>query len=149
MVTLLENKPWFKSREVLRETVEDGALPLHNIIALSIAIDTHRLLYGPNPMETISPHTNFLGKRLYDSLTPLRHSNGVPVSQIYKGTCSSYGNDTTQGATVVFNVIGRGGKCAPWTAVIEKFADNRGVYIRSEDLCNWGGLAKHLEFETW
>jgi molybdenum cofactor sulfurtransferase len=47
MVTVLGSKPWFKSREVLHESLEDGTLPFH-IIALSTAIDTHERLYGPN-----------------------------------------------------------------------------------------------------
>ena len=55
---------------------------VHNI-ALSTAIDTPKRLYGSDPMETIRRHTSFPGKRLYDSLTSLRHSDGVSVCQVY------------------------------------------------------------------
>lgn len=149
MVTVLGNKPWFKSREVLHESLEDGTLPFHNIIALSTAIDVHQQLYGPNPMETISRHTAFLGKQLYDCLTSLRHSTGVPVCQVYKGAESLYGDSTTQGATIAFNVLGADGKYIPYTSVVEKLADKREIFVRSGQLCNPGGIARHLEFETW
>lgn len=149
MVTVLGNKPWFKSRETLHESLEDGTLPFHNIIALSTAIDTHRRLYGPYPMETISRHTAFLGKRLYDSLCSLRHSTGIPVCKIYMGTESLYGDSTTQGATVAFNVVDADGKYIPFTSVVEKLADEREIYVRSGQLCNPGGVASHLKFETW
>lgn len=51
MVSVQGLKPFFKSKTVLHESLEDGTLPFHNIIALSKAIDTHKYLYGPDPVS--------------------------------------------------------------------------------------------------
>lgn len=148
-VTVLGKKPWFKNRGVLHESLEDGTLPFHNIIALTAAIDTHERIYGPNPMTTISQHTNFLGKMLYDRMSALVHPNGVPVCKIYRGAESTYGDSSTQGATIAFNVIHADGTFAPYTSVVETLADERKIYVRSGQLCNPGGIASHLGYDTW
>ena len=148
-VTVLGKKPFFKNRGVLHESLEDGTLPFHNIIALSAAIDTHERIYGPDPMVTISRHTSFLGKMLYDRMSALVHPNGVPVCKIYTSTQSTYGDSTTQGATVAFNVVHADGSFAPYTSVVETLADERKIYVRSGQLCNPGGIASNLGYSTW
>jgi molybdenum cofactor sulfurtransferase len=148
-VTVLGKKPWFKNRVTLHESLEDGTLPFHNIFALSAAIDTHERIYGPDPMTTISRHTNFLGKMLYDRMSALVHPNGVPVCKIYKGAESTYGDSSTQGATVAFNVAYADGTFVPYTSVVETLADKRKIYVRSGQLCNPGGIASHLGFSNW
>ncbi len=149
MVTVLSKKPWYKPKASLHESLEDGTLPFHNIIALKAAIDTHRCLYGQNCMTTISRHTTYLGKRLYDQLSGLVHSNGLPVCQIYKGKESVYGDPKTQGATIAFNVRTADGKFVPYTSVVETLANKRKIYVRAGQLCNPGGIATHLRMEDW
>jgi molybdenum cofactor sulfurtransferase len=149
VVTVLENRPWFKSRDKLHESLEDGTLPFHNIVALNAAIDTHRRLYGPDCMKTISRHATFLGKRLYDQMSSLVHPNGVPVCKIYEGKESTYGDSTTQGATIAFNVRTADGKYVPYTSVIETLANERKIFVRAGQMCNPGGIASHLGFEGW
>jgi molybdenum cofactor sulfurtransferase len=149
LVTVLGNKPWFAFKEVLHESLEDGTLPFHSIIALKAAINTHERLYGPNPMKTISQHTCFLIKRLYDAMSSLRHSNGLPVCQIYKGSSSAYGDSKTQGATISFNIIRADGTYVPYKSVVETLADSKNVYVRSGHLCNPGGIVMHLGIDTW
>lgn len=148
-VTVLSNKPWFKSRNILHESLEDGTLPFHSIIALSAAIDTHRRLYGPDCMKTISRHATFLGKRLYDQLSGLVHSNGIPVCTIYETKESMYGDSLRQGATIAFNVRTSDGKYVPYTSVVETLANERKIFVRAGQLCNPGGIATHLGFEDW
>jgi molybdenum cofactor sulfurtransferase len=148
-VTVLGKKPWFRNRRILHESLEDGTLPFHNIIALSAAIDTHERLYGLDPMTTISRHTNFLGKLLYDRMSSLVHPNGAPICKIYKGAESNYGNSSTQGATIAFNIMQADGKFVPYTSVVETLADERRIYVRSGQLCNPGGIASNLGFDTW
>ncbi|PMD32101.1 PLP-dependent transferase [Hyaloscypha variabilis F] len=148
-VTVLGKKPFFKNRGVLHESLEDGTLPFHNIIALNAAIDTHERIYGPDPMTTISRHTSFLGKMLYDRMSALVHPNGVPVCKIYTSTQSTYGDSTTQGATIAFNVVLADGTFAPYTSVVETLADERKIYVRSGQLCNPGGIASNLGYNTW
>jgi molybdenum cofactor sulfurtransferase len=149
MVTVLGKKPWFASRETLHGSLEDGTLPLHNIIALGATIDTHKRLYGPNPMATICQHTNFLGKHLCNATSSLYHSTGIPVCQIYKGTSSMYGDSTTQGATTLFSVVHADGTYIPYTSIVEKLANERNIYVRAGQLCNPGGIATNLGFDTW
>jgi molybdenum cofactor sulfurtransferase len=149
-VTVLGKKPFFKNRETLHESLEDGTLPFHNIIALNAAINTHERIYGPDPMTTISRHTSFLGKMLYDKMSSLVHPNGIPVCKIYTNpTQSTYGDSTTQGATVAFNVVHADGSFAPYTSVVETLADQRKIYVRSGQLCNPGGIASNLGYDTW
>jgi molybdenum cofactor sulfurtransferase len=148
-VTVLGKRPWFKNRGILHESLEDGTLPFHNIIALSAAIDTHERIYGPDPMTTISRHTNFLGKMLFDRMSALVHPNGVAVCRIYKGAESSYGDSSTQGATIAFNVVREDGQFVPYTSVVETLADERKIYVRSGQLCNPGGIASNLGYDTW
>jgi molybdenum cofactor sulfurtransferase len=148
-VTVLGKKPFFKNRGILHESLEDGTLPFHNIIALSAAIDTHERIYGPDPMTTISRHTNFLGKMLYDRMSALVHPNGVPVCKIYTTSESTYGDSSTQGATIAFNVAHADGSFAPYTSVVETLANERKIYVRSGQLCNPGGIASNLGYDTW
>jgi molybdenum cofactor sulfurtransferase len=150
LVTVLGNKPWFENKEVLHESLEDGTLPFHNIIALNAAIDTHERLYGPDPMTTISKHCTFLGKYLYDEMSSLVHSTtGAPVCKIYKGVESAYGDSTTQGATIAFNIQLSNGEYVPYTSVVETLANERKIFVRAGQLCNPGGIASHLNFNIW
>jgi molybdenum cofactor sulfurtransferase len=149
LVTVLGKKPWFENKEVLHESLEDGTLPFHNIIALNAAIDTHERLYGPNSMVTISKHCTFLGKYLYDEMSSLVHSTGVPVCKIYQGVESQYGDSTTQGATIAFNIQLSNGAYVPYTSVAETLANDRKIFVRAGQLCNPGGIASHLSFNIW
>jgi molybdenum cofactor sulfurtransferase len=143
----VDSKPRHESREVLHDCLEDGTLPFHNIIALGRAIETHERLYGAKPMETISKHASFLGKHLYDAMSSLHHANGVPVCKIYKDNRSIYGDSTTQGATISFNIILADGSYVPYTSAVERLANKRNIFVRSGQLCNPGGIATHLGFD--
>lgn len=148
-VTVLDTKPWHEFKEVLHESLEDGTLPFHSIIALDAAMSTHERLYGSNPMMTISRHTNFLIKYLYDSMSSLRHANGLPVCKIYQNNDSAYGDISKQGPTISFNIIYADGTFVPYTSAVEKLADENDIFVRSGQLCNPGGIATHLGYEKW
>lgn len=148
-VTVLDIKPWHESKEVLHEGLEDGTLPFHSIVALGAAITTHERLYGTNPMMTISRHTNFLIKYLYDSMSSLRHASGLPVCKIYKNNDSTYGDSSKQGPVISFNIICADGTFVPYTSAVERLADENNIFVRSGQLCNPGGIATHLGFEKW
>lgn len=145
IVTVIGETTWFKPKKKLHESLEDGTLPFHDIIALGIAIDTHERLYGPNPMERISRHTAFLAKYLHDSITSLSYSSGVPLCHIYKG--GTFGDSSTQGATIAFNIVGRSGRFIPCTSVVDMLANERKIFVRTGNLCNPGGFASILGFD--
>jgi molybdenum cofactor sulfurtransferase len=152
MVTVHGSKPWFETRRVLHETLEDGTLPFHNIVALNAAIETHERLYGGEDcMNRISKHTNFLAKTLYDAMSGLKHGNGAPVCRIYNGMSgpSTYGDANTQGSTISFNVLRDDGSVVPYTSAVERAANKKDVFVRSGQLCNPGGIGMYLEMEKW
>ncbi|KAF2211146.1 hypothetical protein CERZMDRAFT_112924 [Cercospora zeae-maydis SCOH1-5] len=141
------NESWVqpKGSMHLHERLEDGTLPLRQIFELDHAIDVHRKLYGQMPMKTVSAHTSRLIKQLYKDLAALRHSNGMPVVKIYHDRNVVFGDATTQGATIAFNIQkDRGGLVEYFD--FEKEANEEDIMVRSGSLCNPGGTATYLDW---
>ncbi|KAG9237599.1 molybdenum cofactor sulfurase [Amylocarpus encephaloides] len=130
----------------LHETLEDGTLPFHNIMALDAAIDAHRKLYGT--MDRIAKHTTFLAQKLYDGLASLKHPNSEPVCVMYSQEFSSTKSTGMQGPIIAFNVRNSQGA---WISNVEfeRLASVRKFHIRSGGLCNPGGIATSLGLEPW
>lgn len=140
------NDTWHAKKDAtIHDRLEDGTLPFHSIFALDHGISVHERLYGPNPMKFISMHTAQLGRKLYEGLSKLTHSNGTPVARIYKDDNAIYGDPTVQGATIAFNVQRPDGSLIGFEEV-EEAADERQIYVRSGSLCNPGGVATYLEW---
>ncbi|KAI4744926.1 molybdenum cofactor sulfurase protein-like protein [Aureobasidium sp. EXF-12298] len=130
----------------LHEQFEDGTLPIHSIIALKSAISVHHDLFGT--LEHISEHTSLLADRLYSSLKSLRHENDEPVCQIYKDVASTYGDRSTQGPVVAFNLRDAKGQMVS-NLEVEKLAHVRNINIRTGGLCNPGGIQAALNLPPW
>jgi len=140
------NDTWHaKKDETIHDRLEDGTLPFHSIFALDHGMTVHERLYGPNPMKFISMHTAQLGRKLYEGLSQMTHSNGVPLARIYKDENAVYGDPAVQGATIAFNVQRPDGSLVGFNEV-EAAADERQIYVRSGSLCNPGGVATYLEW---
>lgn len=138
MVTAMEN-PWFaKKEQTIHQQLEDGTLPFHQIIALDSALNVHATLYGS--MANVSRHTCALAADLYNRMVQLRHANGRAVCEIYKDADSQYGNATTQGPTIAFNVRNAQGG---WVGKsdVERLAIIRNIHLRTGGVCNPGGIA--------
>ncbi|KXT10259.1 hypothetical protein AC579_6611 [Pseudocercospora musae] len=144
-MVIVVNDAWVDRKSPLHSRLEDGTLPFTSIFALDIAIDIHKKLYGPTPMKYISMHTSRLIKKLYDELTSLRHTNGVPVVKIYKDLTSIFGESHLQGATIAFNVQKSIGGLVSYMDV-EREANEKDIYVRSGSLCNPGGFATYLNW---
>lgn len=147
-LTVLHETSVQRKDTTLHDALEDGTLPFHNIIALGCAIDVHLKLYGS--MTRISQHTSFLSRRLYLGMVNLHHVNGTPLCVIYNDgpeRCE-YGDPRTQGATVAFNLLNADG-CYIGHSLVEKFANEKGIFLRSGGLCNAGGIASYLQVEPW
>ncbi|KAF9732937.1 hypothetical protein PMIN04_009691 [Paraphaeosphaeria minitans] len=143
MITCNED-PWVARKRGLSESVEDGTGPAHSILALNCAIRVHQRLYGG--LEKVSEHTSWLVRQFYEQLSCLRHSNGRPVCMIYKDSASTYGDHTTQGATVTFNVYGTDGRYFD-TALVSNEAMAYKIHIRAGSLCNPAGMAHALGYD--
>ncbi|KAJ9157299.1 PLP-dependent transferase [Pleurostoma richardsiae] len=130
----------------IHDSLEDGTLPFHSIIALGEALFVHSRLYGS--MESISRHTTRLGKRLFQEMKSLRHGNGRPVCYIYSEDESAFGDANRQGATLAFNIMRQAGTFVPYSDV-ERMANEKNIYIRSGGVCNPGGLYTALRYEPW
>ncbi|KAI0164682.1 MOSC N-terminal beta barrel domain-containing protein [Xylariaceae sp. FL1272] len=128
----------------LHDALEDGTLPIHSIIALKLALDVHRRLYGS--MEDIASHTTDLTHRLYHGLEILHHGNGEAVCTMYSAppSVSPYGN----GPVVAFNLRNA---CGAWVSLVEfeKLATLKHFHLRTGGVCNPGGIAAALGLETW
>ncbi|QSZ28702.1 hypothetical protein DSL72_003202 [Monilinia vaccinii-corymbosi] len=130
----------------LHETLEDGTLPFHNIMALEAAMDVHKSLYGS--MERIANHTAFLARKLYKGLKSLRHANSKPVCIIYSRGFSCETSPNVQGPTIAFNIKNSFGA---WVTNVEfeRLASIRNFHIRTGGLCNPGGVASALKLQPW
>lgn len=127
----------------LHDSLEDGTLPFHSIMALDAAIDTHNQLYGS--MDRIAKHTGYLARKLYEGLSSLKHANSEPVCVMYS---SAFNSTDDQGPVIAFNVRNCHGA---WVSNIEfeKLASVRNFHIRTGGLCNPGGIATSLKLEAW
>ncbi|KFY50513.1 hypothetical protein V496_09322 [Pseudogymnoascus sp. VKM F-4515 (FW-2607)] len=132
--------------ENIHASLEDGTLPMHNIMALGIAMDVHKELY--TSMDRISEHTLSLAQKLYSSLRLLKHANGADVCRLYVRDVHSFEDNSTQGPIVTFNLMDSHGAWVSNTEV-EKLATVRKIHIRTGGLCNPGGVAKALDLSPW
>ncbi|TVY84427.1 Molybdenum cofactor sulfurase [Lachnellula suecica] len=132
-------------QQSLHETLEDGTVSFHNIMALDAAMAVHRELFVS--MERISKHTSFLAQRLYNGLASLRHANSEPVCVIHSEGFASKRIHDMQGPIVAFNVRNSHGAWVSNTE-FERLASVKNIHIRSGGLCNPGGVATSLNLEA-
>ncbi|KAI5923288.1 PLP-dependent transferase [Camillea tinctor] len=130
----------------LHESLEDGTLPFHNIIALDSALNVHHDLFGS--MNDVASHTSFLTRRLHDGLRALRHGNGEDVCTIYSRPPMLEDSSPGNGPVVAFNL-----RCSQgaWVSLaeFEKLAVLKQFHIRTGGLCNPGGIASALGLQPW
>ena len=133
-----------KKDGALHEQLEDGTLPIHNIVALDCAITVHENIFGS--FKQISEHTSALAKLTYERLSSLTHSNGRPTCKIYKSPSSSYSDSQTQGAIIAFNLLDSNGR---WISNYEvrKLASVKMIHLRTGTLCNPGGVITSLDLD--
>ncbi|PKS06569.1 hypothetical protein jhhlp_007317 [Lomentospora prolificans] len=135
-------EPWHvRKGHFPHEHLEDGTLPIHNIIALDSALDVHELQFGS--MIRIASHTAYLRKRLLDGLSTLRHYNGRPVCTVYSQDTSHDRLFVGAGPIIAFNLQDSKGA---WVSLgeFEKLAGLKKVHIRTGGVCSPGGVAAAL-----
>lgn len=146
-VVLCGKEQWHAPKsQSLHDSLEDGTLPFHSILALDAAIDSHKELYGP--MDKITSHTAYLAEKLFDGLQALRHVNEEPVCVMYSQSCRYKHTQHLQGPVVAFNLRNSQGAWISNTE-FEKLASVRNFHVRTGGLCNPGGISKSLKLEAW
>lgn len=146
MVLCVQEQWHMPKDQSLHESLEDGTLPIHNILALNSAIDIHAQLF--ESMDRISRHTMSLARKLYTGLMSLQHANGEKVCEMYTPEESFDPKHNTQGPNVAFNLKNGNGA---WVSnhEIEKLASVKNIHIRSGGLCNPGGITTALDLNPW
>lgn len=132
--------------QFLHERLEDGTLPIHNIIALDLAMKTHTALFGS--MHKVAQHTSFLSDRLYQGLTSLRHGDGSRVCTIYSRDARTRDASSGSGPVIAFNIRNQHGAWVSLTE-FEKLATLKNFHLRTGGVCNPGGIASALGLEPW
>jgi molybdenum cofactor sulfurtransferase len=143
-VACMEDQWHFRKDGTLHDALEDGTLPVHNIIALDIAIDIHKRLFGG--FKEISKHTSFLAQTLYGKLHGLKHANGASVCELYGENAPLVG-DWNRGPVVALNFRDSKGR---WISnqEVQKLATIKNIHIRNGNLCNPGGVSHALCIST-
>lgn len=142
MVSCITEQWHIRKQNSLHEQLEDGTLPIHNIIALGCALDLHGKIYGS--MARVSTHTAWLAKILHHRISALRHGNGSEICRIYKSPLSAYGDSRVQGPVIALNFLNSKGE---WVsdAEVEKLALIKNIQFRRGGLCNPGGIMTYLQ----
>ncbi|KAH8202651.1 hypothetical protein TruAng_003137 [Truncatella angustata] len=138
---------WHASKgQSLHESLEDGTLPVHSIIALDAALDVHHHLFGT--MKDVSSHTSSLAQQLHTQLATLKHGNGNKVCAIYSPDLEQRKSKNGTGPVVAFNLQNSHGA---WVSLaeFEKLASLKKFHIRTGGVCNPGGIATALGLEPW
>lgn len=140
MVVSIKEKWHARKTGSVHEQLEDGTLPIHSIIALRAAMQTHSELFGA--MDRIARHTTMLIQEMRAGLAALKHSNGRPIATMYGDL------NAKQGPAVAFNLRNSQGDWISNTEV-EKVATVKNIHLRTGGLCNPGGIANSLGLEPW
>src|SRR5215471_14735969 len=105
----------------IHETLEDGTLPFHSIIALNSAFDNFTRLYGN--YTNVSRHAALVTRVMYILLSSLEHRRGRRVRELF----SVPNHDT-------FNKFSSSGQPVDFTA-FEKHSSKHNFALRTGGLC--------------
>lgn len=145
-VTVLGGAFHGRKQQNLHDFLEDGTLPFHNIVALNHAITVHERMY--RSAKDISQHVAGLIAWLYNELKVLEHSNGASVVDIYEDPFARFGDASTQGPIIAFNILRSDGSFIA-KSHLERLAIDCGFQIRTGGVCNPGGVATMLKLSHW
>lgn len=130
---------YFPRKRELAESLEDGTLPFHSLVALIAAIEQYTRIYGS--FASIRSHANSVALYAHSQLASLRHANGARVCDIYSTGC--YSDPAKQGPIVSFNLLD---SCGSWIGYseLEKVANASNISIRTGTLCNSGATSQWI-----
>jgi molybdenum cofactor sulfurtransferase len=126
-------------KQNLVDSLEDGTLPFHSIVALVASIEQYSRIFSS--FSEISSHVSRLSQYAYNQLAQLRHSNGSKVCELYSTGC--YSDPTRQGPIITFNLKDKSGDWIGYSEV-EKVANASNISIRTGTLCNSGAACRWI-----
>jgi molybdenum cofactor sulfurtransferase len=146
---ITSEESWQVYRTSLHGRFEDGTLNFLDIVALDLAFDSMREIYGS--YSTISPHVAALHKFLYRSMMSLNHYNGAPLCDIYVES-SDMGSDlvdnlSTYGPILNFNLRRSNGQWIGYGDV-ERLASMKDIHVRTGGFCNPGSMQRWLDLSA-
>lgn len=119
-------------RKTLHESLEDGTLPFHSILALDASFKCYCRIFGAQIY--IGRHASLVTKLAYTLLSSLRYDNGQPVCEMY----SFLGH----GPIISFNLLTSKGDRIGYLS-FEKIASLHGFAVRTGGMCNPGGVRRY------
>lgn len=131
---------YVQRRSYLTGLLEEGTLPIHSIIQLSVAMDTFKDIYGS--FEQISKHLSGVTQYAINKIRSLSHDNGESMLQVF---CSL--NMKDQGPIVSFCLLDRNGDRIGYHD-FEKYVSARKISVRTGALCNFGAMCEVLSLTT-
>ncbi|KAI6836454.1 PLP-dependent transferase [Hortaea werneckii] len=146
MVVCLKEQWHAPKSGALHEQLEDGTLPIHNIVALKAAMETQLELVGT--LEKVSRHTVHLARRMRQGLAELKHGNGNHIAIMYGESAPERDHADMQGPIIAFNLKDSRSSWVSNTEV-EKLASVKGIHLRTGGVCNPGGIAHALDLSPW
>ncbi|KAG7294963.1 hypothetical protein JYU34_022637 [Plutella xylostella] len=143
---VLSSERFHVKRTDIHERFEDGTTSFLSILALKHCFDVlHSLIpksVNNDLMETISHHTFYLAKDLYDQLKGLKHKNGTKAAVLYMD--SDFSDVTKQGGIVTFNIVRDDGTYIGYNE-FQHMADLFGICVRTGCFCNSGSCQRHFK----
>ena len=123
---------------VLHESLEDGTLPFHSILALEACINNFKRLFGIQWQSRIAQHVSLLNQFAYSIISSLQYENGMPMCQLY-----SYAK---QGPIITFNILSQLDGRQIGFIEFEKQASMRNFAVRTGGMCNPGSVQRYLDW---
>ncbi|KAJ1996310.1 hypothetical protein GGI26_000017 [Coemansia sp. RSA 1358] len=134
------DRQWQRFRHDVESRLEDGTVNFQDIISLHHALDAYERNYGS--IHTVNHHIQSVTRYSVAKLQSLRHSNGMPICQIYG---HSGGSDF--GPVIAFNVKDAQTRFVGYVEV-ERLAVMFGIALRSGRFCNPGAAQRWLELDS-
>ncbi|KAG0379282.1 hypothetical protein BGX24_001040 [Mortierella sp. AD032] len=146
---ITSDESWQVYRTSLHGRYEDGTLNYLDIVALDLAFDSIREIFGN--YSTISPHVTSLHRLLYQSMKSIKHYNGTSLCDIYVESTDSgsqlVGNPEMYGPILNFNLRRSNGHWIGYGDV-ERLASMKDIHVRTGGFCNPGSMQRWLDLSS-
>ncbi|PWN36812.1 PLP-dependent transferase [Meira miltonrushii] len=145
---------WRQPMRELHESLEDGTLNIHGILAVPPALSAIRSEGVLGCWEKASEYVDHLTGYLWNSLKSLKHADGSPICEIYSAEPEEWKecNMLSQGPCILFNVLRAQGTHKDKTlseyridpSEVDRLACLDDIHIRSGRMCNVGAITASL-----